>query len=99
MHHSFVESFGLLHLSRIVWIEHEGDVKITVAGMADDRRRQKGSGEVLLGFSDAFGQPLNRHVYIGRPELRAVAQRLIGVDHVMSPTPKLVAILGLRCPA
>src|SRR5271167_5222507 len=39
MYHSFVESFGLLHFSRIAWIEHKGDVKIAVAGMANDRRR------------------------------------------------------------
>ena len=71
MYQPFVESFGLRHLLRIVWIEHKADVKIAVSGMPDYRRRQKGSGDVLLRLGDAFGQPRNRHADIGRPELRA----------------------------
>jgi hypothetical protein len=37
MHQSVVEPFRLLHLFRVVRIEHEADVKIAVTGMANDR--------------------------------------------------------------
>src|SRR5208337_2653282 len=71
---------------------------MAVSGVANDRCRQKGSGEVLLGFFDTFGQLRNRHTYIGRPELPALAQRLIGVCHVMARAPKPVPILRLSSP-
>src|SRR3974377_1500493 len=73
----------------------QADVKIAVAGMANDRPWYKACGEVLLRFGDAFGQPRNRHAYICRPELRAVAQRLIGVDYVWRARQSLWRSSGL----
>src|SRR5580693_2001257 len=98
MNETLVEPFSLRHFFRIVRIEHESDVKITVSGMANDWCGQKGAGKVLLRFGDAFGQSRNRDADIGRPELCALAQRLISVDDIMARPPKLPAILRLGSP-
>ena len=88
MYHPIVEAFGLRYLLRVVRVEHHGYMEIAVADMADDRRGQKRACDVLLRFGDAFGQPRNRHADIGRPELRTLPQRLIGVDDVMAQRAK-----------
>src|SRR5208283_3717697 len=98
MDETFVEPFNFRHLLRLVRIKHEDDVKVAVSGMTNDRSLYKRRNQVLLSFGDAFGQPRNRHANIGRPELRALASRLIRIGSVMARSPKLAAIIRLGCP-
>src|SRR5271165_1026773 len=93
MHQPLVEALRFRHLPRVVRIEHDYQVEVAVADMADNRRWQEGGCDVLLRRDNAFGQPRNRHTDISREDLPAGAQRLVGVNDVMPCPPELLAVL------
>ena len=83
----FVEAFRFGHLHGLVRVDHNYQVEVTVAGMADNQCWQERGCNIFLGRDNTFGQPRNRHTYIGRENLPAWAHRPVCVNDVMSRPP------------
>src|SRR5271165_504426 len=98
MHQPLVEALRFRHLPGVVRIEHDYQVEVAVADMADNRRWQEGGCDVFLRRDNAFGQPRNRYTDIGREDLPARAQRSVGVNDVMPCPPQFLAVLRPGCP-
>src|SRR6516162_10331773 len=98
MDQALVEARRLRHLSRVVRIEHDYQVEVAVADMADNRRWQEGGRDVPLRRDNALGQPRNRYTDIGCQDLAARAQRPVGIDDVMPCPPELPTVLRLGRP-
>ena len=47
-------------------VDHEGQVEVAVADVADDRRDEAVGRDVRLGLEDAFGEARDRHADVGR---------------------------------
>ena len=94
-----IEAVGLGDFIGIVMVEHEGQVKIAVADMADQRRRQAALLNVFLGLHDAIGKPRDRHADVGRPQAATRPQCLGRIGGVMAGLPELVAFFGVGGPA
>ncbi len=62
------------HLLRVRRVDHQRDMEIAVADMADDRRDKAGRLDVLLGLDHAIGEPRNGNADVGRQELRSRPQ-------------------------
>ena len=60
---------------RIVRIENESHVKVTVAHMSDNHRRKRRALGVLLRFDDAIRQPGNRNADVRGEHLAARTNR------------------------
>src|ERR1700752_5488675 len=74
-------------------------MKVPIAGMTDDRCRERRTRQIFSGFSHAFSQPRNWYTNVARPKLSIVAQRFSGVGCVVTSTPKLVTIFRFGAPA
>jgi len=55
-HHPLVEPPRFLELRRLRRIEHVDQMKVAVAGMADEADRERRALTFLLGLDDAFGE-------------------------------------------
>jgi hypothetical protein len=93
-----VEALRLRQFSRVVWVEDDHQVEVTVTDMADNRRWQEGGGDIPLRRDNAFGQPRNRYTDIGCQNLPTRAQRPVGINDVMPCPPQLAALLRLGRP-
>ena len=94
MHHAVVEALDLRGLRGIVGVEHEAEVEIAVADVADDGANHRGLREVLAGLGDAFGEPRDRHADIGRGQPFG-PQRQRGIIRVVPRLPEFGALLGV----
>jgi hypothetical protein len=68
-----IKPFRLGHVARIIRVDDEDNVKIAVADMAHDWRRQTGRDEIALGFQYAFGEPADGNADVGGPPDATVA--------------------------
>ena len=82
----------------IVAVDQKAQVEVAIADMPDQRRDEEAAFEVLLGLENALGQPGDRHAHVGRPDLAARAQRLVGVGHVVARCPQMRALFLLGGP-
>src|SRR5665213_303613 len=88
-----VEAFGLQQLFGMAGIDHEDDMEIAVADMAEDRRGNARGQKVALGLADAFGQAADRHADIGGPADAAGPQADGGVIGLVPRLPQPRAFL------
>jgi len=62
-------------------VDHDGQVEVAVADMADDGREQRPGGDIPPRFGNAFGQSADGHTDVGGPELAAGLNGLHRIDH------------------
>src|SRR5213075_2270100 len=55
------ERFGLFTLDRVVWIKQHDQMKVAVADVPDNRRRQSGGRDIRAGCEHALSQPRDRN--------------------------------------
>src|SRR6185503_5367624 len=87
------EPRDLRQLLLIVGIEHDDQMEVAVAGVADERRFNAGLLEIFLRLENAFGEVRDRHANVGRPRAGARPRCDGGVVGVMSRLPERIAIL------
>ena len=73
-------------------------MKVTVADVPDQRRKQVCLAEVLERLVDAVCQPGNRHADVCRPADRAWSHPLHRVKHVVAGVPQPRAVFGTGRP-
>ena len=95
---AFEKIFDAFDFIWIVDVNKRSAMKIAVADMTDDRRKDAALLRIAGRFGHAIGKPRDRHADVGRERANAGAQRLVRPINVVTGLPQTTAILGLRCP-
>ena len=97
--HPLCNLFEFFHFLLVFCIDDNKRVKITVADMTDDRRKQVIRFDLLLAFNDTFRQSGNRYANIRYQDLASGSEVFRGGQSIVPITPKLVALLLRLGPA
>src|SRR5215472_11204641 len=94
----FQQTFGARNFVGVGEVDHQRQMKITVADMAENRRDEPAVLDIALGLAHAVGEPRNRHTHIGGDRLRAGPQRARRPVCIMARLPQPRTVLGAHRP-
>src|SRR6478752_1841040 len=98
LHQPFGQRLRPLHFVRIVHVDQQRKMKITVADMAYDRCQNAAYFDIALRFSHAFGQPRDGNANVGGDHCRARAEGEVRQRRMVARLPQPRALFRPRRP-